>query len=398
MDKSVLIIGGGESSLGMARTIKSMGYKLAVVSTPGNDFIKYIADSYLETSENDISSVIDFSLKNKVVGVVPIPVDKVLWWQSMVANKLGLPFIHPDKVANFRNKFTMKTRLQEVGILCAKGILIKPEDDFEKQIHELNFPLIVKPTDGYASRGVTRVEDVENLKIFIKEAFNFSMDGNIVVEEFIEGREFNAEGVCSKGKVVFHAIIEKVSGNFPRTLEMGHLIPANISKDEEIEIINTVESAVLALGLSNGAFNTEIKLYKGKGYIIEVNGRLAGDFIVSHLLKPTTGRNMEEDVVNISVGKSIVSEPVKYLKNGFISFFNLPEEKKIVEIKSLDFLSNDENIIWWKIFFKAGELTPKIMHMGNRAGFVIVKGKTKQEVLERAKNVICQLEKAIILN
>ena len=65
MNKSVLIISGGESSWGMARTIRNMGYNVAVASTPGNDFIRDISDHYLVTQENNVQSVYEFALVSK---------------------------------------------------------------------------------------------------------------------------------------------------------------------------------------------------------------------------------------------------------------------------------------------------------------------------------------------
>ncbi|MBN2669269.1 MAG: ATP-grasp domain-containing protein [Bacteroidales bacterium] len=394
---SILVIGAGESSLGMIRTIKKMGYKAAVVGMSDSELAISEADFYLQTQKENLDDVIKFAKTNHVIGLVPIPVDWILMWQAKVAEALELKFIPVSKVPNFRHKFTMKQVLQAAHIPCAKGIHITKDNFQSIDFTQFDFPLVVKPTDGYASRGVTVVKDSLELNQYLKEAFEFSIGGDIVIEEFIGGKEYNAEGVVFEGKVDFYAIIEKVSGAFPRTLEMGHLFPANINKAEEEIICQTVEKAVLALGMENGAFNTEIKIWNGKAYIIEVNGRLAGDFIVSHLIKPTTGRDMEAAVVNISIGKNPGFHKLSVQKHGYIAFFNLPEQKTIERIQTIPDLETDPDLIWWKIFYKENDITPEIKHMGHRAGFSIVTGESRNSVLEKAEYINQKLIKSITL-
>lgn len=381
--KKILIIGAAQSCLGIIGTIKRLGH-IAVVVGSSIDLPGYsLADYYLIAEDNDVDGVVKYCREIGVDGIVPTPVDRPLVWMAMVAKELGLIFISPDTAVAFRHKYKMKEHFQHANVPCAKGILTTKERivaDIEKL---LNFPLILKPIDGYASRGVVKADTLNDLKNFVEETSSFSSDASIVVEEFIDGREFNAEGVCYQGSVEIYAIVEKVRDPFPRTVEMGHIVPPDITPAEEELIVKTITSAVLAMGMDNGAFNAEIKLHQGKGYVIEVNGRLAGDFIVSHLLKPTTGQDMEEAVVNISLGIKPEKAQREYIKHGMICFFNLPEGKKIKEINDFNYLQDDPDIIWAYLFFKKGDVIPKVLHMGHRSGFVIVTSNNREDLFKR---------------
>lgn len=387
------MLGAAQSCLGIIRTIKKMGHKAIVtgdrIDLPGIAQ----ADKYLIVEDNDIENVIAFAQEIGIDGIVPTPVDRPLIKMATVAERLGLPFLSVEAAKNFRHKFLMKECLQKANIKCARGFLTSPLDFSPDQLHSYDFPVIIKPIDGYASRGVVKIDSLDELKSFIPEAASFSSTSQFVVEEFIDGREFNAEGVCYHGNVEVYAIVEKVRDPFPRTIEMGHIVPPDISAQEEKIIVDTISRAVVAVGMQDGAFNAEIKLNDGVGVVIEVNGRLAGDFIVSHLLQPTIGQDMEEAVVNIALGIPPEKARRNYIKHGMISFFNLPEGKKIKKINDFSYLHNDPEVIWAYLFFSEGDVIPEVIHMGHRSGFVIVTSPSYQSLMEKV-----QVVKDIVIN
>jgi biotin carboxylase len=394
--KKVLVIGAAESCLGIIKTIKRLGHKSIVVGAKEDLPGAAIADYYCIAEDGDVESVVSFCRQIGVDAIVPTPVDRTLHWMASVAERLNLIFLSVVVVENFRNKYKMKLCLQNAGISCARGILTTKDDFDSLSLKNFKFPLIVKPVDAYASRGVLKVENLIDLKKYIAEASSFSSNGQIVIEEFIDGREFNAEGVCYKGVVEIYAIVEKIRDPFPRTVEMGHIVPPDISKFEEDIIIDTISRGVLALGMENGAFNAEIKLHENKGFVIEINGRLAGDFIISHLLKPTTGQDMEEATVNIALGLTPPVALRNYVRHGIIRFFNLPAGMKIKEIKDFSHLHNNPDLIWAHLFFKKNDTIPEVLHMGHRSGFVIVTSNSRTDLIHIADKSIEDITKSVI--
>lgn len=385
--KKILVIGAADSCLGIIKTIKRLGHKTIVVGANEEMPAKAIADYYLVAKDEDVNGVVSYCQQIGVDAIVPTPVDRTLHWMAKVAEKLGLVFLSVKAVENFRNKYQMKICMKDAGINCAKGILASKGNFNSLPLQHYSFPLIVKPIDAYASRGVVKVNNITELELYMNEASSFSSNGQIVIEEFIDGREFNAEGVCYNGVVEIYAIVEKIRGPFPRTIEMGHIIPPDITKNEENIIVETISKAVLALGMENGAFNAEIKLHNKQGYVIEVNGRLAGDFIISHLLKPTTGQDMEEALVKISLGLQPDKARRNYIEHGIISFFNLPAGGKIKEIKDFNQLHKNPNIIRVHLFYKKDDIIPEVLHMGHRSGFVIVTAINRKELFQFADKI-----------
>lgn len=385
--KRILVIGAAESCIGIIKTINQMGHISVVVSTAAEAPAKPFASQYYVFEENDVDGVVELCDNLEVDALVPTPVDRTLHWMGHVAKRCGLIFLSIEAIDRFRDKSLMKERFMQKGIPCARGIKTNPEEFQMSFINDFEFPLIVKPLDAYASRGVLKVENMDQLQTYIHEASAFSTTGNVLIEEFIEGREFNAEGICYNGEVEIYAVVEKISGEFPRTIEMGHVIPADIRAEEEQLIVETITAAVKALGMVNGAFNAEIKLNNGKGIVIEIAGRLAGDFIVSHLVPPTTGQDMNKAVVEVHLGLQPEKALRTYPKFGMISYYNLPEGKTIKEVKNFSHLLNQPNVIWIRNYFSSGDKVPEVMHMGHRSGLVIIVEKSREQLFWKAEEI-----------
>ena len=83
----------------------------------------------------------------------------------------------------------------------------------ESILKELKLPLFVKPNNGGSSIGMSRVNKAEDLTAALEKAF--LEDDQVLVEEFIEGREFTIGVYRSKGTIVTLPITEiKTSKEF----------------------------------------------------------------------------------------------------------------------------------------------------------------------------------------
>ena len=55
----------------------------------------------------------------------------------------------------------------------------------------MRFPMIVKPTDRSGSRGIMRVESLEEIAPAVEEAVRNSFEKKAIIEEYIEGNEYS---------------------------------------------------------------------------------------------------------------------------------------------------------------------------------------------------------------
>lgn len=77
---------------------------------------------------------------------------------------------------------------------------------------QLRFPLFVKPSNGGSSIGMSKVPDSTTLPGAIEKAFK--EDAQILIEEFIAGREFTIGVARLNGKITTLPITEVISENY----------------------------------------------------------------------------------------------------------------------------------------------------------------------------------------
>ena len=81
----------------------------------------------------------------------------------------------------------------------------------EDVLRQLSLPVFVKPNNGGSSLGMSKVSDASQLDAAIKKAFE--VDDQVLVEEFIRGREFTIGVFKTKGNIVPLPITEIISKN-----------------------------------------------------------------------------------------------------------------------------------------------------------------------------------------
>ena len=155
---------------------------------------------------------------------------------------LNLPFTGPTTLLYDPPKELMKYVAYTEGIHTPAYALIEEEENIEKQVEPLCFPLFVKPAKAGDSLGIDEKSLVNNL-VELKEKTHAIIEeyGPLLVEEYIQGREFTvmvaANAVGEKGVTSF----KPVEYIFPATtpfktyaLKTSALHPnANIPVEEE---------------------------------------------------------------------------------------------------------------------------------------------------------------------
>jgi len=211
---------------------------------------------------------------------------------------IGIPYTSCNALASAltMNKGYTKALLQEIPHLHhAKSILLY-EADREEAISmvesKLKLPYFVKPNAGGSSIGMTKVKVAAELKDALTKAYDAENTGKqVLVEEFIEGREFS-QGIFrnSKGElIVLPATEVKTTREFfdyeakyvPGLTE--EITPAE-QTEEQIQRIGTVLQLIYARLDCKGMVRIDYFLQKDTDrlFFIEINtipGQTAQSFI-----------------------------------------------------------------------------------------------------------------------
>lgn len=144
---------------------------------------------------------------------------------------LGLPYTSCDAATSaltFNKRYTVAVAAFG-GISVAKSIHLFKHTPMtaEAILAQLQLPLFVKPNNGGSSIGMSRVDEAADLEAALIKAFK--EDDQILIEEFISGREFTIGVFKSKGKITVLPITEIKTGNSFFDFEAKYL-----GKSEEI--------------------------------------------------------------------------------------------------------------------------------------------------------------------
>jgi carbamoyl-phosphate synthase large subunit len=304
---------------------------------------------------------------------------------ARLADEMGYIFNSPDVTEKATDKWLMKEAFIAAGVPCAAGILISPGDDPVARIGTgPAFPLIIKPRDAYSSRGVFRCSSLEEVRSYIDVSRSFSSGGDILAEEFIEGREYSVEAVTFRGETTIIQFTEKFITPYPRTVETGHLQPADLTEKERESIAGTVINALKALGIENSASHTEVMISDKGTVVIETGARLGGDFIASYLTMASTGVSMDRAAIQTALG---MKPDLQKSRDAFsmIRFLELPAGKRVTGIDDTADMEALPGVVFARLFVKPGDIIAEVSHSAHRPGCIIAEGNSREEVITRVE-------------
>ena len=150
-------------------------------------------------------------------------------------------------------------------------------DDFvNKCIDEIGLPLIVKPSANGSSVGVSKVEDKEQLKNAVKEAFEF--DKKVLVEELIDGQEIeiaiigdgnSLDALMPAAYITNHRFLDYDAKYFDK--ETIEEIPFNMEKVYQKEAMEFAKECYKAAGCSGFARVDIFYTNEHKFFVNEIN-------------------------------------------------------------------------------------------------------------------------------
>ena len=365
--KSVLIFGVGTLQKSIIDRAKLMGLYTIGVDPAVDATCKDEVDAFEIVGGQDFEGTMAVAKKYQIDALVTAATDKPLVMMARVAKELKLPFYSIETAHWSTDKFLMKERFELGDVPHAQGRLISNVEEAEG----LFFPVIVKPRDNSGSRGVKLCCNQEELKTSIDEALENSKLDSVLVEEFIEGPEYSIESLHYNGKSEVIQFTEKKTTEFPYNVELGHIQPANISNVNKQKICEIISRIGEALKFENCPSHTELKINERGIFVIETSPRLGGDYITSTLTPLSTGVNLEDELLKISLGEIIKPVP-KAVQYSGVRFFSFEESSVIKHVPNEEFVKTWPHVVDFSFNLKEGQTVNRITSSLNRYGQMIL--------------------------
>lgn len=137
---------------------------------------------------------------------------------------------------------------------------------------EVSFPVVVKPSQEGSSVGVSIVRDASQLVPAVEDAFRY--DEEILVEEFIKGREIQVGILDDRALGAIEIVPRNEFYDFEAKYTPGmaeHILPAPLPADVYAAVLAAGETAHRALGCAGYSRVDFLVTEAGEMYILEVN-------------------------------------------------------------------------------------------------------------------------------
>ncbi len=393
----VLVIAAGYWQIPLIETVKRLGFRAVAIDRDPNAPGAKIADRFEAVDITDVEGAVSLADDIGVCGVVSDQTDISVPTLAKVTSALNLPGPSPEAAYNTTNKARMRELSKLAGLQNPKYRICESVDDGKRAIEEdhedapggVGLPCVVKPTDSQASRGVRKVDSRKELVPAIEEAFEYTGEGRILIEEFLDGIEVTVEGCRYAGETHLLGVSAKRHTPPPHIIAMNLDFPAPFPGKTHEEIHRMYDALVKALGISAGSIHGEL-IVTGKGiFLVEMANRGGGSGTSSHVIPAISGVDLLEANVRYAVGDERPVE--RTLEKASVLRFLLFPPGKVKEIKGLEEAQNIHGVVRTDLYIKPGdELVSPVMDT-QRHGYIITAG----EELSEAQRVADEVERAI---
>lgn len=382
--KKIMLLGGLRYLLPVIEAAHKQGYHVITADyLPGNIAHKY-SDEYVNVSIVNKEAVLKVAREKQIDGIISFAVDPGVVAAAYVQEQMGLPSMGPyESVVILQNKDKFRKFLAENGfnVPQAKGYALK--EDAMTDTDWLHFPMIVKPTDSAGSKGVTRVDSMEEYPFALDEAFDKSISGHVIVEEFIEkqGCSSDTDSFLLNGELKF------VSFNAQRFDEnavnpytpAAYSWPSTFTKEQEAYLTAELQRLLSLLHMNTSVFNIETRVdTNGKPYIMECTPRGGGNRLCE-MLRYATGVDMITAQVRAAVGDSVEGVEQK-LYNGHWAevILHAPNAGSYAGVEIADTLPAE--VVERDLWVKEGDRVEAFHGANDAIGTLVMQFNTKEEL------------------
>lgn len=327
----VIILGGNILNSGIVDYCKTQNYNVVIVDWSPKAYLK--GDLFLCIDVKDTDAIIKALEKNGIHSIYGAysSIDLAVPSVNAINKHFGLEYMDDEALANALPKATMTRIWDEAGLLNRQSKIC---GEWNNEIMECSslMKLILKPNISSSSRGITIVPKNSSKEVIVQafdKAKAESFDNKVIIEEFIEGREFTCDMLGDKfGNVSVYAISVKYhtvnTSNNKIAIKLHY--NSDFYPDSVYEKIAEVgKRCYRALGFKSSLGHLEI-LMKEDGTLspVEIGARSSG-FITNPLVSLASGQDYLADYLRVINGGQI--ENVDHINGQHSSmyfFYDMP--------------------------------------------------------------------------
>jgi biotin carboxylase len=322
--------------------------------------------------------------------------DRPVALAARVAQALGLPGNPPAAAAASTNKRICRERFAAAGLAVPWFVELPVAEADRVTDPPARFPCVVKPLGLSGSRGVIRADSPAQLDAAIARvaallsrkdvrALRSGLEETILVEGFIEGREFAVEGVLTGGTLRAFAIFDKPDPlDGPFFEETIYVTPSSLCASDQQSVLEHVQLAAAAVGLTDGPVHAECRVGSAGVFILEVAARPIGG-LCSKVLRFTDrgagAHALEEVLLQHAIGRDI-SGYERERQSAGVMMIPIPKRGILKTVDGIEAAAAVSGIDEVRITAKRDQLLERLPEAGSYLGFIFARGVEPSRVVE----------------
>lgn len=394
--KSVMVLGAGSCQLNLIRRLKNMGYQVIAtgynIDAPGKEIADFsvLADTF--SYEETLKVAIDFNID----AIITTGTDQPVLTATKVAEKLGLPRFLSNTVAyHVTNKKVMKEKFSENSIPTVPYEIINKKSNTNKI--NLTGSIVMKPLDSQGQRGIFKLASKSDIGKYIEETLKFSRSKEVLIEEYYENQEITVSGWVSKGEVSIFTISDRVT--FENNLNIGvcksHEYPSVHLEKYKDKIICLTKKICHVFKITEGPIYFQMLIGKEGILVNEIACRLGGAYedITIPLI---TGIDPLELLINGSIDRNYDYKDLdnfRYTENNLCVSTQLffCESGWIKRMTPIEEMLKNNFVVDLGYNYKTGDFINERVNASQRAGYMIIQGKTEETLENNINQAFSQL-------
>ncbi|MGA9794835.1 MAG: ATP-grasp domain-containing protein [Rhizomicrobium sp.] len=398
--KTLLIVSGGVEAADAAKRAKDMGLYVVVSDrdpqAPGFAFADscIIADVY--GADETAAAAERYNRKvRKIDGVICVAADAPMT-VAAVNKRLGLAGITPESAKLASDKLAMKERFLAAGVPIPWFSPVATPQALQRIAIERGRNLVIKPVDSRGSRGVQRVEQVQDLDKAFMLARQHSPSERVMVEQYLDGPQVSTESIVVNGRCFTpgfsdrnYEYLEKYA---PFFIENGGDLPSHLPQEIQAKVKDVVAQAAQALGITNGTIKGDVVVHNDEPYVIELAARLSGGFFCTREIPLNTGVDFVGAAIKVALGEEVSPEELKPRAfTPVVQRYAFPNPGRVVEITGAEDAAKIPGIADVIITAKPGDIIPPAGDKRPSGAMVLATGETRDAALAAANDALSHI-------
>lgn len=351
--KKLLILGANPETIPLVQKANEMGVKTIVTSNRPEDAAKAYAWKACDVDGMDAPGLVALANAEQVDGVLVGVADILVPVYCKVCDALGLPCYATSEIVHvFSYKDIFKATCERYGVHGIPEFYLdekmNPED-----LAKIQYPVMIKPVDGYSGLGMTVVYNEAELKPAIEKALEISKKKRFIVEKYMQCEDMGMyytfkDGYCSASCIYDRYTTDEQPG-LSRVC-LGGTYPSK-HLDEYFERMHPNALRLFKeIGIKNGVLMLSGFYENGEFYVYDTGFRLQGE--APHLLmKAIHGFDQREMLIRFALTGSEgdvnleTDDDTRLRGKWAATLWFLLKKGTISRIEGLDQWENDERAV-----------------------------------------------------